>query len=85
MSGHPVPFLLPDSERRSPVAAKGLLLCGFIATRQYSLLSTRWGSPTHHFQDRSHETIILKRTEHYIEVCDDVPSRERCFLQSIGN
>ncbi len=43
-----VPFLLPDSERRSPVAAKALLLCGFIATRQYKLLSTRcvrrlWG------------------------------------------
>lgn len=37
---HSLPFLLPDSERRSPVAAKGLLLCGFIATRQYSLLST---------------------------------------------
>ncbi|KAF8260917.1 hypothetical protein EI94DRAFT_1747183 [Lactarius quietus] len=37
---HSLPFLLPDSERRSPIAAKGLLLCGFIATRQYSLLST---------------------------------------------
>lgn len=37
---HSLPFLLPESERRSPVAAKALLLCGFIATRQYSLLST---------------------------------------------
>ncbi|KAH9040230.1 hypothetical protein EDB84DRAFT_1587571 [Lactarius hengduanensis] len=36
----PLPFLLPDSERRSPVAAKALLLCGFIATRQYNLLSS---------------------------------------------
>ncbi|KAH8982187.1 hypothetical protein EDB86DRAFT_2812394 [Lactarius hatsudake] len=37
---HSLPFLLPDSERRSPVAAKALLLCGFIATRQYNLLSS---------------------------------------------
>ena len=36
-----VPFLLPDSEKRSPVASKALLLCGFIAARQHSLLSTR--------------------------------------------
>ncbi|KAH9175602.1 quinon protein alcohol dehydrogenase-like superfamily [Lactarius sanguifluus] len=37
---HSLPFLLPDSERRTPVAAKALLLCGFIATRQYNLLSS---------------------------------------------
>ncbi|KAI9442968.1 hypothetical protein H4582DRAFT_1921610 [Lactarius indigo] len=37
---HSLPFLLPDSEKRSPVAAKALLLCGFIATRQYNLLSS---------------------------------------------
>jgi hypothetical protein len=36
-----VPFLLPDSERRSPVASRALLLCGFIAAGQYKLLSTR--------------------------------------------
>lgn len=36
-----VPFFLPDSEKRSPVASKALLLCGFIAARQHSLLSTR--------------------------------------------
>ena len=36
-----VPFLLPDSEKGSPVASKALLLCGFIAARQHSLLSTR--------------------------------------------
>ncbi len=34
-------FLLPDSEKRSPIASKALLLCGFIAARQHSLLSTR--------------------------------------------
>ena len=38
---HTVPFLLPDSEKRSLVASKALLLCGFIAARQHSLLSTR--------------------------------------------
>ncbi|KAI9511385.1 hypothetical protein F5148DRAFT_1323298 [Russula earlei] len=37
---HSLPFLLPDSERRSPVASKALLLCGFIAAGQSSLLST---------------------------------------------
>jgi hypothetical protein len=36
-----VPFLLPDSEKKSSVASKALLLCGFIAARQHSLLSTR--------------------------------------------
>lgn len=36
-----VPFFLPDSEKRSPIASKALLLCGFIAARQHSLLSTR--------------------------------------------
>jgi len=33
-------FLLPDSERRSPVASKALLLCGYIAAGQHNLLST---------------------------------------------
>lgn len=37
---HSLPFLLPDSEKRSPVASKALLLCGFIAARQHGLLST---------------------------------------------
>ncbi|KAH9983707.1 hypothetical protein BJV74DRAFT_849553 [Russula compacta] len=37
---HSLPFLLPDSERRSPVASRALLLCGFIAAGQHSLLST---------------------------------------------
>ena len=36
-----VPFLLPDSEKKSPVASKALLLCGCIAARQHSLLSKR--------------------------------------------
>jgi hypothetical protein len=40
-----VPFLLPDSEKRSRVASKALLLCGFIAARQHSLLSTRLAFP----------------------------------------
>lgn len=37
---HSLPFLLPDSEKRSSVASKALLLCGFIAARQHSLLPT---------------------------------------------
>jgi len=43
-----VPFLLPDAEKRSPVASKALLLCGFIAARQHSLLSTRLAFPLLH-------------------------------------
>ncbi|KAH9990289.1 hypothetical protein BJV77DRAFT_1013521 [Russula vinacea] len=37
---HSLPFLLPEAERRSLVASKALLLCGFIAAGQHSLLST---------------------------------------------
>ncbi|KAI0265617.1 hypothetical protein BC834DRAFT_824867 [Gloeopeniophorella convolvens] len=37
---HSLPFLLSESERRSSVAAKALLLCGFVAAGQHELLST---------------------------------------------
>src|SRR6266404_2288831 len=33
----------------------------------------------------SDETFILKRVEHCIEVRDDIPTRERCVLQSAGD
>ncbi|KAI0060412.1 WD40 repeat-like protein [Artomyces pyxidatus] len=37
---HQLPFLQSDSEKKSPSAANALLLCGYIAANQYSLLSS---------------------------------------------
>ncbi|KAI0298119.1 hypothetical protein B0F90DRAFT_1818820 [Multifurca ochricompacta] len=42
---HSLPFLLPESDRKSLIAAKALLLCGFIAVKQHNLVSKRCRLP----------------------------------------